>query len=62
MAEDDDADAVRVAVRVRPFNVTDGDNPKRIVFMEGNMTTIVDPATGTGWAGGRAPTGLLWDL
>jgi hypothetical protein len=47
MADEADDDGVKVAVRVRPFNGTDGDNPKRIVFMEDKTCTIVNPATGT---------------
>ena len=47
MADEGGDDAVKVAVRVRPFNATDGENPKCIVHMDGQTTTITDPATGT---------------
>lgn len=46
MADEGGDDAVKVAVRVRPFNATDGENPKCIVHMDGQTTTITDPATG----------------
>eukprot|EP00002_Diphylleia_rotans_P040887 TRINITY_DN981_c0_g2_i7.p1 TRINITY_DN981_c0_g2~~TRINITY_DN981_c0_g2_i7.p1 ORF type:complete len:709 (-),score=147.59 TRINITY_DN981_c0_g2_i7:1785-3911(-) len=40
------ADAVRVAVRVRPFNQREKDrNAKLIIQMDGNMTTITNPET-----------------
>ena len=46
MADDDEAEAVQVAVRVRPFNATDGEKPTLIVTMNGKTTTIKNPETG----------------
>lgn len=43
----EDTDSVKVAVRMRPFNETDGDGASRppILSMHGQTVTITDPAT-----------------
>ncbi len=46
LADDTEVAAVQVAVRVRPFNATDGPKPKQIITMEGNACKIIDPTSG----------------